>query len=120
MRVTRSIVLPASPEDVWPALADPERLARWLGGRVELEGRPGGRVVLADDDGLRWGTVERFEPGRLLALRLWTRTRGLAGTRIEFVLEGAEGGTRLTVVESQITTPHGWAGVPEPVGSSRG
>lgn len=77
-------------------------------------------MVLDDDEGLRWGTVERFEPGRLLALRLWTRTHGLSGTRIEFVLDDDEEGTRLTVVESLISSHHGWAGMPEPVGSSRG
>ena len=116
MRVTRSIVLPASPDEVWPALADEERLAGWLGGRVELEGRPGGRVVLNDDDGLRWGTVERFEPGHALALRLWERSEGLSGTRVEFILEDDEAGTRLTVVESRIQS----AGAPQAVGALRG
>ncbi len=120
MRVTRSILLPAPPHEVWPALAEEERLAGWLGGRVELEGRPGGRVVLADDDGLRWGTVEQFEPGRVLILRLWERSQGLSGTRIEFTLHGEEDGTRLTVVETLISSTHGWAGIREPVGMGRG
>jgi uncharacterized protein YndB with AHSA1/START domain len=120
MRVIRSVVLPARPDEVWPALTEPDRVAGWFGGRVELEARPGGRVVLDDDDGLRWGTVELFQPGRVLALRLWERSNGLSGTRIEFTLDGVDEGTRLTVVESMITSPHGWAGVPEPVGMSRG
>ncbi len=120
MRVTRSVVLPASPDDVWPALAEPERLAGWLGGRVELEPRSGGRVVLADDDGLRWGTVELFEPGRVLNLRLWERSAGLSGTRIEFTLEMVEEGTRLTVVETVLASPGGSQGRAVPAGMSRG
>ncbi len=110
MRVERSVVLPAPPGDVWPALVDGNRLASWFGGRVELDGRPGGRVLLADEDGERWGTVEAFDPGRALVLRLWRQAGTLAGTRLEFILEAAEDGTRLTVVESTIEAGGGWSG----------
>ena len=120
MRVTRTVVLPAAPDDVWPALAEPDRLAGWLGGRVELEARAGGRVVVDDEDGERWGTVEAFEPGRILVLRLWQRSPGLSGTRVEFALDAVEEGTRLTVVESRIESARGWAGMPEPVGMRHG
>ena len=109
MRVERSVVLPAPREDVWRALTEPDRLASWFGGHVELEGRPGGRVVLSDDDGERWGTVESFEPGRLLVLRLWERSARLTGTRVAFSLDPTDGGTRLTVVESPIGAPGEWA-----------
>ena len=116
MRVERKVLLPAPPDDVWPALADAERLAGWLGGRVELDARAGGRVVVADDDGERWGTVEQLQPGRVLVLRLWERSAGLSGTRLEFVLDAVEEGTLLTVVESRITS----AGTPVAVGALRG
>lgn len=120
MKVERTVLLPASPEDVWRALVEPDRLATWFGGRVELDGRAGGRVVLADDGGERWGTVETFEPGRLLVLRLWERSDGLTGSRVEFSLDEADGGTRLTVVESVIPTGGGWAGFRHPAAVSRG
>jgi len=119
VRVQRTVVLPAPPEEVWPVLADAGRLAGWLGAEVELDGRPGGRVVVVDEDGLRWGTVETFEPGRALVLRLWQRTAGLSGTRVEFLLDGGEEGTRLTVVES-VLAGSGGADVREPAGMARG
>ena len=109
MKVERTVVLPAPPDDVWEAVAEPERLASWFGGHVELEGRPGGRVVLRDDDGERWGTVESFEPGRLLVLRLWERSTRLSGTRVAFSLDPDDGGTRLTVVESSFGAHGEWA-----------
>ena len=116
MRVERTIVLPAAPDDVWPALAEADRLAGWLGGRVELDARPGGRVVVADEDGERWGTVEEFQPGRALVLRLWERSPGLSGTRLAFTLDGVEDGTLLTVVESRIHS----VGRPQAVGALHG
>ena len=120
MRVERTVVLPAPPDDVWPALAEAERLAAWLGGRVELDARAGGRVVVADEEGERWGTVEDIEPGRTLVLRLWDRSLARSGTRLEFILDDVEEGTRLTVVESRIGSGQGRAGIREAVGVPHG
>lgn len=47
----------ATPEDIWDALTDPERLVRWflpitgdlrVGGRFQLEGNAGGQIVRCD------------------------------------------------------------------------
>jgi len=119
VKVERTIVLPAPHDAVWLAVADADRLASWWGGRVELDARPGGRVVVDDEDGERWGTVETFEPGRRMVLRLWQRpglAERLTGTRVELVLEAAEDGTRLTVLESptgdlEPALPTSWPGL---------
>jgi uncharacterized protein YndB with AHSA1/START domain len=121
MRIERSVVLPASPEEVWPALTEPERLAGWLDADVELDSRQGGRVVVVDEDGERWGTVEWYEPFRMLVLRLWERTDRLSGSRVEFTLDGVEDGTLLTVVESRIGSGRDdWGGRREPAAANRG
>src|ERR1051326_7681346 len=49
MEVVREIVFPASPEEVWEALTEPEQLEEWFANDVELEAPPGGA------GGLRWG-----------------------------------------------------------------
>ncbi len=59
-------------DDLWSALTDPARLARWHG-QVEGDLRPGGefRVYIEADDVESTGRVERCEPPR--RLRVTTR-----------------------------------------------
>ena len=61
----------ASPSEVWAALTEPDRLARWFA-QAELELRVGGRYTLRfdpDDDTQQVnGEVLVLEPGRILEL----------------------------------------------------
>ena len=65
----------ATPEELWSALTEPERLGRWLADVAELELRVGGRFLLRwkESDGTQEtdGTILALEPGRLLELN-WT------------------------------------------------
>jgi uncharacterized protein YndB with AHSA1/START domain len=65
----------ATPDEIWSALTEPERLGRWLADVAELELRVGGRFLLrwTDGDGTQEtdGTILALEPGRLLELN-WT------------------------------------------------
>jgi uncharacterized protein YndB with AHSA1/START domain len=58
-------------DDLWTALTDPARLARWFG-QVEGELRPGGRFRLhVDDSGIdATGRVEACEPPRRLLVMI--------------------------------------------------
>src|SRR5215813_8472328 len=57
-------------EDLWSALTDPRRLARWIG-EVEGDLRPGGEFrVRLSDAGDRVGRVEACEPQRRLLVTL--------------------------------------------------
>lgn len=96
--VTREVLLPAEPDEVWAALTDPDRLAEWLADEVALELEPGGEATFRWEDGeLRTGFVEAVEPPALLSL--WWGGNGEELTRVEFTLEAVSGGTRLRVVE---------------------
>ncbi len=107
--VTRSVVLPAEPNEVWATLTTPAELSSWLGEVVELELEPGGSlVVLEGDGGTRRGVVEAAERSRILSFR-WRRLVGTGdslevggASRVTFALEAHPEGTRLTVTEEPV------------------
>ena len=93
--MTREIVFPVPPDEVWGALTDPEQLEEWFANDVELDPREGGAGVFRWDDGAeRHATVVEAEPGERLVLD-WDDE----GT-VELTLEEVEEGTRLLVRES--------------------
>ncbi|HET7045967.1 MAG TPA: SRPBCC domain-containing protein [Gaiellaceae bacterium] len=102
MEVTRELVLPAPPEEVWEALTDPERLMEWFANDVEWDG---------DELVYRWGDgeerrarIDEAEEPRRLGFR-WSGGDG-AETSVTFELEEASEGTLLTVTEG---SDAGWA-----------
>jgi uncharacterized protein YndB with AHSA1/START domain len=95
VEVTREIVFPVPPDEVWEALTDPEQLEEWFANDVELDPREGGEGVFRWDDGEeRHATVVEAEPRERLVLD-WDDE----GT-VELTLEEVEEGTRLLVRES--------------------
>jgi uncharacterized protein YndB with AHSA1/START domain len=95
MEVTREIVFPAAPDEVWEALTDPEQLEEWFATEVELDPREGGNGVCRWGDGEeRRATVVVAEPNERLVLD-WDEEG-----EVEFTLEEVEDGTRLLVRES--------------------
>ena len=108
-RVTRSVVLPAEPDEVWATLTTPEEPSAWLGEVVALELEPGGSLVVRENEGAtRRGVVEAADPGRILSFR-WRRLEwaGVSlevggASRVTFVLEADPAGTRLTVTEEPV------------------
>jgi uncharacterized protein YndB with AHSA1/START domain len=95
VEVTREIVFPTSPDEVWQALTDPEQLEEWFANDVELDPRPGGAGVFRWDDGEeRRATVIVAEPRERLVFD-WDDEG-----EVEFVVEEIEEGTRLRVRET--------------------
>ena len=95
MEVTREIVFPVSPDEVWEALTDPEQLEEWFANDVERDATEGGEGVFRWDDGEeRHATVVEAKPSERLVLD-WDDE----GT-VELTLEEVEEGTRLSVRES--------------------
>jgi uncharacterized protein YndB with AHSA1/START domain len=94
VEVTREVVLPAEPDEVWEALTEPERLEEWFANDVELDPVPGGTGVFRWDDGEeRHARVEEAVPGRRFAFT-WD------DSRVEIELEPVEAGTRVVVTET--------------------
>jgi len=85
----------AAPRAVFDSLLDGDTFSRWFGARVEVEPRVGGRWAMGgfEEDGAPAKIVE-LEPGRALSLA-WDD-----GLTASWELEGSEGRTRLTFVQS--------------------
>jgi uncharacterized protein YndB with AHSA1/START domain len=95
VKVTREIVFPTSPDEVWQALTDPDQLEQWFANDVELDPRPGGAGVFRWDDGEeRRATVVVADPRKRLVLD-WDEQG-----EVEFLVEEVEDGTRLLVRET--------------------
>jgi uncharacterized protein YndB with AHSA1/START domain len=97
VEVTRELILPVPPEEVWEALTDPERLKEWFANDVEWDGD---ELVYRWDDGEeRRARIEESDEPRRLGFR-WSDPGG-DETRVTFELEEADEGTRLTVTEGR-------------------
>jgi uncharacterized protein YndB with AHSA1/START domain len=98
--VERETVIEASPDEVWEALTDDDRLEEWMAPEVELDPVEGGEISIRDDDGERSGTVETVEESERLAFT-WSRP-GEEETFVELTIEAVPDGTRVVVVETPI------------------
>jgi uncharacterized protein YndB with AHSA1/START domain len=103
------VVIDATPEVVFDSMTQSEQFLRWFGANVDIEPYLGGRFAMGgfdlDPGGAKF--VE-FEPGRKATLQF------ADGITASWELEGSEGKTRLTLVQSGFdpTNPPypGWAG----------
>ncbi len=103
-RIERTVELAHPPARVWAALTTAEGLGAWFGNEAGIDLRPGGSAWMRWDSGhAAEMRVERVEEPAVFGFT-W-RIFGLPGddprrTYVEFTLEPAGAGTRLTVVES--------------------
>jgi uncharacterized protein YndB with AHSA1/START domain len=113
-RIERTVELAHPPATVWAALTTAEGLAAWFGDEAAIDLRPGGsaRMRWIEEGYTAEMRVERVEEPTVFGFT-W-HIYGLPEadprrTYVEFTLEPAGAGTRLTVVES------GFAQLPEDV-----
>ena len=107
--IEREIIVPATPVEVWPAVAHSDGISAWFGAEVEIDPHPGGRGTFRWPDGRsRPVVVEEVEPGRRFAFRWMPFERTAAGdivtlpsTRVEITLDEVADGTRVRVVERE-------------------
>ncbi len=112
------VVIDSEPEAVFASMTQSEHYRRWSGVNVDIEPYAGGRFAMGGFD-LDPGGVKfvEFEPGRKATLRF------ADGLIASWELEGSDGKTRLTFVQSGFdpTNPPypGWAGWLAGVGELR-
>jgi uncharacterized protein YndB with AHSA1/START domain len=98
--VERDTLIEATPEEVWEAITDEDRLEEWMAEEVELDPVGGGDASFRSGDGERSGTVRTVEEPERFAFT-WSRP-GEDESLVEFTIEAVPHGTRLTVVETPI------------------
>src|SRR3954465_12456078 len=109
--IERTLELSHSPSAVWAALTTAEGLASWFGNDATIDLRPGGSARMTWAEG--YSADMRVERGEEPSVFGYTwHIDGLPDddprrTYVEFTLEPAGAGTRLTVVET------GFAQLPE-------
>jgi uncharacterized protein YndB with AHSA1/START domain len=96
--VERETLVQATPEEVWEALTDEDRLEEWMAPEVELDPIEGGEIAVRDGEDERLGTVVTVERDERFAFT-WSRP-GEGESFVEFTLEPLPAGTRVTVVET--------------------
>jgi uncharacterized protein YndB with AHSA1/START domain len=104
-----SVVIDAAPDKVFDSMTQSDQFCKWFGANVDIEPFVGGRFAMGgfelDPGGAKF--VE-FEPGHKAALRF------ADGVISSWELEGSDGKTRLTLMQSGFdpTNPPyaGWAG----------
>lgn len=116
--IRKQVELPASPEEVWAAIATGPGLSSWLF-PFEVEPGQGGALRLVVQNYREESTITAWEPGERLVVE---GAPGEDGTTMayEYLIEGRDGGTTLlTFVHSghlgdgwgdeyEVMTSHGW------------
>jgi uncharacterized protein YndB with AHSA1/START domain len=103
-RIERTVEIAHPPAAVWAALTTAEGLSAWFGNEATIDLRPGGSASMRWDNGhIANMQVERAEEPTVFGYT-W-HIYGLPDddprrTYVEFTLEPAGAGTRLTVVET--------------------
>ncbi|MGW4351525.1 SRPBCC family protein [Nocardia sp. NPDC004582] len=94
--------LPATPEQVWDAIATGPGVDSWFMGRNEIEARVGGISAMETGGQREEAVITAYEPGKRLATRTGTAEDGRF-MAFEYLIEGREGGsTVLRVVHSGV------------------
>lgn len=96
------VALPASPEEVWEAIATGPGIDSWFMGRNEVEPREGGTTAMETGGHREEAVITAFEPGKRLATRTATAGDGRF-MAFEYLIEGRDhGSTVLRVVHSGV------------------
>jgi activator of HSP90 ATPase len=99
---TLSMVLKASPQDIFEAWLSSQGHTAMTGSPAEVDGKVGGAFKAWD--GYIWGETLELEPARRI-LQAWRTNEfpeGAPDSRLEVLLEEVATGTELTLVHTEI------------------
>ena len=102
-----SVVLPATPQQVYAAWLNSQAHSDFTGSVAEIEPRVGGKFSAWD--GYLWGKTLELEPPRRI-LQSWRTSEfpeDAPDSRLELLLEAVPEGTRLTLRHSEIPAGQG-------------
>jgi uncharacterized protein YndB with AHSA1/START domain len=111
METRREVELPATLEEVWPCVSEPDALGDWLDGDLMLDGgadaiEPGatGTFVDGSDGTVRHLLVDGVDPGRAVSWTWWTDDEDEPPSAVSIVLDPADDvpAVRVVVVERQL------------------
>jgi uncharacterized protein YndB with AHSA1/START domain len=91
--VDKEIELPATPDQVWEAIATGPGVDSWFMGRNEIEPREGGATLMTLGGFSEPGTVTAWEPGRRFAFRGEENPEDGTFMAFEYLIEGRAGGS---------------------------
>jgi uncharacterized protein YndB with AHSA1/START domain len=111
MSISREVLLPATPDEVWPVVTEADQLSAWFGADVEGDLEPGAVVHFSGEED-RMARVVEVEPSRRVSWDWWPVDGTEAPSHVELTLEEVEEGTRLVVVETGPRHPVASIGVP--------
>lgn len=95
----RHVELDISADALWELVADPARLAGWLGDSVDLDLAPGNVGRISDDGIDRFVHVDRVDDGRSLGFTWWETGGDISRVEFEIATLPA-GGSRLEITET--------------------
>jgi len=105
-QIVREVELSAPVDQAWAVLTDPDQLAEWLGGEVDLVLEPGAAGRVTDPDGtVRQVLVTDVVPGERVAWHWWSDDDELSS--VELVVEPRDDDRSLVRVTETISADLG-------------
>jgi ATP-dependent Clp protease protease subunit len=101
MEVEREIVVPETPDEVWEALTEAERLEEWFATEVELDARPGGDV---------YAGMAMYDAMQFVKPDVQTYCIGMAMSMGALLLAGGADGKRFVLPNSKVMIHQGSGG----------
>lgn len=104
-RIEQAITIDKSVGATWDLITDPIALGEWMGGTLEINLKPGGRLIFRTEDRIQRGEITELDPGARLA---WTWSDGPEESLVTIEIDGDDNNTTVWVTE-RLLPPRNWS-----------